>query len=290
MGIYKEVKGKINGGLPTYLITKDLLETLERKYGYNINDDMQKQLSSLQEEFVQKFWEAAKLPNRIERYELDASELSAELENVIRDNCKTPLISLDRVYIQNGSSFQMVNDFLDVTRRTDPITGAVTLEERPGSRPLIEQIVYLRNHHSEVSLADVGSFTGDTLLKIIKWLENEGISVKQVYLSVAGKGVEAKLKDTNVEVITVYGANFYEWIELRDLLGIDGRAVGLSSDGDRLYIPYWENLTEWASIPEESVEPVKEICQSSYKAIMQLLRDNGYDVSKIGRIMEYKKR
>jgi len=275
---------------PTYLITKDLLETLERKYGFNIDNNIREQLSSLQEEFVSKFWDAVKLPDGIEIYQLSASELSAELKNVIRDNCKTPLISLDRVYIQNGNSFQMVNDFLDVTRRTDPITGAVTLEERPGSRPLVEQIVYLRNHHNEVSLADVGTFTGDTLLKIIKWLENEGISVKQVYLGVAGEGVEAKLKDTNVEIITVYGANFYEWIELRDLLGIDGRAVGLSSDGDRLYIPYWENLTEWASIPEESVEPVKEICQSSYKAIMQLLRDNGYDVSKIGRIVEYKKR
>jgi len=274
---------------PTYLITKDLLETLERKYGFNIDNNIREQLSSLQEEFVSKFWDAVKLLDGIEIYQLSASELSAELKNVIRDNCKTPLISLDRVYIQNGSSFQMVNDFLDVTRRTDPITGAVTLEERPGSRQLVEQIVYLRNHYNEVSLADVGTFTGDTLLKIIKWLENEGISVKQVYLGVAGEGVEAKLKDTNVEIITVYGANFYEWIELRDLLGIDGRAVGLSSDGDRLYIPYWENLTEWASIPEESVEPVKEICQSSYKAIMQLLRDNGYDVSKIGRIVEYKK-
>ena len=187
MRIYKEVKGKINGGLPTYLITKDLPETLERKYGYNINDDMRKQLSSVQEEFVQKFWEAAKLPNGIERYELDVSELSVELKNAIRDNCKTPLISLDRVYIQNDSSFKMVNDFLDVTRRTDPITGAVTLEERPGSRPLVEQITYLRNHYSEVSLADVGAFTGDTLLKIIKWLENEGISVKQVYLGEIGR-------------------------------------------------------------------------------------------------------
>jgi len=275
---------------PTYLITKDLLETLEQKYGFNIDNNTREQLSSLQEEFVSKFRSAVKLPDGIEIYQLSASELSSELKNVIRDNCKTPLISLDRVYIQNGGSFQMVNDFLDVTRRTDPITGAVTLEERPGSCPLIEQIIYLRNHYSEVSLADVGAFTGDTLLKIIKWLENEGISVKQVYLGVAGEGVEAKLKDTSVEIITVYGANFYEWIELRDLLGIDGRAVGLSSDGDRLYIPYWENLTEWASIPEESVEPVKEICQSSYKAIMQLLRDNGYDVSKIGRIVEYKKR
>ena len=78
--------------------------------------------------------------------------------------------------------------------------------------------------------------------------KNEGISVKQVYLGVAGRGVEAELKDGNVEIITVYGANFYEWIELRDLLGIDGRAVGLSFEGYRLYIPYWENLTEWASI------------------------------------------
>lgn len=275
---------------PTYLITKDLLETLGQKYGFNIDNNTREQLSSLQEEFVSKFRNAVKLPDGIEIYQLSASELSSELKNVIRDNCKTPLISLDRVYIQNGGSFKMVNDFLDVTRRTDPITGAVTLEERPGSCPLIEQIIYLRNHYNEVSLADVGAFTGDTLLKIIKWLEDEGISVKQVYLGVAGEGVEAKLKDTSVEIITVYGANFYEWIELRDLLGIDGRAVGLSSDGDRLYIPYWENLTEWASIPEESVEPVKEICQSSYKAIMQLLRDNGYDVSKIGRIVEYKKR
>jgi len=276
---------------PTYLITKDLLETLERKYGYNINDDdVRKKLSSVQEEFVQKFWEAAKLPNGIERYELDASELSVELKNAIRDNCKTPLISMDRVYIQNDSSFKMVNDFLDVTRRTDPITGAVTLEERPGSRPLVKQVAYLRNHYSEVSLADVGAFTGDTLLKIIKWFENEGISVKQVYLGVAGRSVEAELKDVNVEIITVYGANFYEWIELRDLLGIDGRAVGLSSEGHRLYIPYWENLTEWASISKESVEPVKEICQSSYKTIMQLLRGNGSDISKIGRIVEYKKR
>ena len=224
---------------PTYLITEDLPETLERKYGYNINDDIRKQLSSIQEEFVSKFRNAVKLPDGIEIYQLSASELSAALKNVIR-NCKTPLISLDRVYIQNenGGSFQMVNDFLDVTRRTDPITGAVTLEERPGSSPLVKQITDLRNYYSKVSLADVGAFTGDTLLKIIKWLENGGISVKQVYLGVAGKDVEAELKDINAEVMTVYGANFYEWIEARDVLGIDGRAVGLSTEGYRLYIPY----------------------------------------------------
>jgi len=100
-----------------------------------------------------------------------------------------------------------------------------------------------------------------------------------------------ELKDISVdEIITVYGANFYEWIELRDLVGIDGRAVGLSSEGYRLYMPYWENLTEWASVPEESMAPVKEICLKAYRGIMQLLRDNGYYVSKIGRIVEYKKR
>jgi len=100
-----------------------------------------------------------------------------------------------------------------------------------------------------------------------------------------------ELKDISVdEIITVYGANFYEWIELRDLVGIDGRAVGLSSEGYRLYMPYWENLTEWASIPKESMAPVKEICLKAYKAIMQLLRGNGSDISKIGKIVEYKKR
>ena len=100
-----------------------------------------------------------------------------------------------------------------------------------------------------------------------------------------------ELKDISVdEIITVYGANFYEWIELRDLVGIDGRAVGLSSEGYRLYMPYWENLTELASVPEESMAPVKEICLKAYRGIMQLLRDNGYYVSKIGRIVEYKKR
>ena len=273
---------------PIYLITEDVPETLKRKYGLNIDNNTREQLSSIQEEFVQKFRKAVKLPDGIEIYELSASELSAALENVIRDNCKTPLISLDRVDIQNGSSFKMVNDFLDVTRRTDPITGAVTLEERPGSRPLVEQIVYLGNHYSEVSLADVGAFTGGTLRKIIELLENEGISVKQVYLGVAGGGVEAKLKDINVEIITVYGANFYDWVEGRDFV-IDGRAVGLSPEGKRLYIPYWENL-KWASIPKKSIGPVKEICQSSYKDIMRLLRDNGYDVSKIGIIVEYKRK
>jgi len=290
MTIYKEVKGKINGGLPTYLITKDLVETLGGKYGYNINDDMRKQLSSIQEEFVPKFWEAAKLPNGIERYDLDASKLSDSMKEVIRDNCKTPLISMDRVYIQNDSSFQMVNGFLDVTRRTDPITGAVTLEERPGSSPLVKQITDLRNYYSKVSLADVGAFTGDTLREIIKLLENEGISVKQVYLGVAGKDVEAELKDINAEVMTVYGANFYEWIEARDVLGIDGRAVGLSTEGYRLYMPYWYNLTGWASIPEESVGPVEELCRNSYIDIIQLLRDNKFDTSKIGKIMEYQRR
>ena len=54
--------------------------------------------------------------------------------------------------------------------------------------------------------------------------------------------------------------NFYEWIELRDLFGIDGRATGILN-GIRTFMPYWENLTQWASIPQCNEQKVAELCK-----------------------------
>lgn len=262
---------------PTYLITKDLVETLRNKYNFKLSEDLCSKIRILGNDFVSKFWGVSELPNSINKCELKANTLTTELMNLLRKNGNPEYVSLDRVYAP------LAPKFLEVTRLTDPETGTIKISERYGSKPLLNQINDLENNR--IILVDVGIFDGKTLLKVIDMMEQKNLTVTEIYLAVSNWNISPELNN-NRSLRVVKRFNFYEWIELRDLLGIDGRNIGINNDGTRNYVPYWENLIDWASIPKVAEKKVVDLCKEYSKILFAVLRKNTNEEAiarKIGR-------
>ncbi len=277
----------------TYLVTRDLVETLEGKIGYDLaSSELRAEIRALELGFLNEFWEY--IPDTVNKVALGASELSAEMNRFLKES-KYPIVSLDRVYISDA------NAFLDVARITDSITGKILrIAERPGTKDLVEQIEDIREFE-QIALVDVGAFDGTTLSNLCKSLYLKGIQVQSIALGVTNSGALEKIRtlvigpgdrdDSDagmaegeyvpIEVSQAYTFDLLEWIELRDFFGIDGRAIGLSGDGQRQFIPYWENLG-WASIAGNDQSAVEELCKRYNAKLCRLLDNAGYDLKDIG--------
>ena len=266
----------MNTNSRTYLITKDLVETLERKISIPLSSSLRRTIRGLENSFLNSFWNL--LPEEVEKESVESS-LATSIFYKILSKRALPLISLDRIYLPEAEAF------LEVTRKTDQYTGEITITERPGSKTIQEQIESI-DIEKEVAIGDVGAFEGTTVAEVIDLLNQRGIVVKEVYLSFTSLKALQKLNGIRkVSAINIF--DFYEWVELRDLFGIDGRIVKYE-DNQRVFIPYWENLTGWASIQEDAVPTVKMLCQEHNEALINLLKRARKPVEKIGRTVQFK--
>src|SRR3989339_316005 len=119
----------------------------------------------------------------------------------------------------------------------------------------------------------------------VRDLENSGLDIEEIYLGFSSNKANRRINN-NRKLTALNLFDFYEWIEMRDFFGIDGRNVGMDSD-TRLYIPYWENLPKWASISKEKEREVAELCKDYNGILLGLLKQEEYDVRKIGRMIKY---
>ena len=233
------------------------MPTLERKIRIPLIPNQKEEISRLEEEFLYRFW--SYVPNGINKIAMDALTTSIELERA----CKIglPVVSLDRVYVTDADKY------LEVTRVTDKLTGKITVGERPGTKSLIEQVTSLRDY-KEIVLVDVGAFEGETILKVCGILEEKDIKVVEIFLGYSSIGANKRINnDRKMTALNLF--EFYEWVELRDLFGIDGRRT---ADGG--LIPYWDNLIRWASISPENDLSVKQLCKEYNQKLMNILGGN----------------
>ena len=170
----------------TYLVTRDIVETLERKIGYELSENASAEIIRMENEFLSEFWSF--IPEGIEKKEMKASLVSKELEDLVPRN-GLPIISLDRVYAPN------IRERLEITRTTNPITGTTKITERPGYKSINKQIDPIRKYN-EVVLVDVGAFEGATLLEVCDRLERKGIYIKEIY------DIKAGVKSPSLSYIT----------------------------------------------------------------------------------------
>lgn len=261
---------------PTYLITKDIVETLERKFGYPLTSELRAELRTLERKFLRVFFNL--LPNEINNVSLDASFVSDQITEYVRAR-NVPVVSLDRVYLPDA------NDYLEVTRVTNRESGEVRIAERSGKLKLEEQLERLGAQYGRICLVDVGAFEGKTILDLCEMLNTAGVSVEEICLGISGKEAKEKIEQ-RFRLKTFSTFNFYEWIELRDLFGIDGRNVGFEN-GKRLIMPYWENICKWASVPEEKRRFAENLCRKFNREIIGRLWQEGYDLTKLGVPVRY---
>lgn len=256
---------------PTYLITRDLVETLERKFNYPLTDEIKRDFRIIEKSFLSKFWKL--FPTDLSNTSLAASTVSQNLENYFIGR-SIPVISLDRVYLPNA------DDYLEITRLTDQKTGQVRISERSGKLKLENQLDYLSSKYKKINLADVGAFEGKTIIDVCAMLKARRIDVNEICLGIVGTEAKEKIEE-RFRLKTFNCFKFYEWIELRDLLGIDGRNVGVD-DGRRLIMPYWENITQWASVPEQRSLDAEKLCKQFNMQIIGRLWQEGYDLNLLG--------
>ena len=262
----------------TYLITKDIIESLERKFEYQLDSITKRKIREFEDLFLEEFWQV--IPNKIEKKAVNISSVVQDLEYISRKS-GYPVVSLDKIYSPNADSF------LEVTRITDPISDQIKIAARPGKPTLEQQIKTLKNEYQKIVLTDVGAFEGQTLLEICFLLEQEEIQIEEICLGFSSNEANSRINNSrSLTALNIF--NFYEWIEFRDFFGIDGRNVG-TDNGSRVFIPYVENLSKWASIPKNTEQMGIDICLEYNLRLTTLLVNQGYDLEKIGKPIQYNK-
>ena len=280
----------------TYVLTMDVPETLARKYGITealVNPDLRERLETVQEVFAASY--QAVMPDGVNTrlfYTGGMTEQLTAAAEKMRSAIGNPIVvSLDHVYDTKA-------DFhLEITRETNPMTGQKKLANRFGTPPINEQFKTLRRlsrkrgaNSDGVLLTDVGSFEGGTLGEVTKRLETYGIPLQGVVIgltsSVGMSTLTAKFGE-KIQMLEVIPSMF-EWVEVRDLILIDGRKVPqiYTQDGVRRYIPYIDNLRDWATLRTQAQQDLAaRLCNTAYSEVITLLRETGANTT--ARIGEF---
>ncbi len=266
----------------TYVITKDLVPTLQNRLGIPMPISLAESINRLENEFLEGFWGFVNVEAQHEVLD------SAELVEVVRgklENEKRPIICFDDVYfpwIREGR--------FSITRLTNPLDSSkYVFGPRPGFPSLDEQIANLRGLYGdgEVAILDIGAFSADSLIEPLFDFQKAGLKPVTIYLGLAGINAAEKLKKHGLSVSVAHSYQFDDWIELRDFFGIDGRKVdqtkvdfnGIENmAGKNLFIPYRENPGEWASIVGDKQEDFRRFCDKYSEQLMSLVRDSGTNI------------
>lgn len=257
---------------------------------------------------------------------IDYSELKKGISDLLAEERKSglPVISLDRLYIDN-SEFN-----LSISRLTNPRTGEKGLGPREGrsvslrelgveqEQPTIDQQLdeiasdLKQRGKKEAIIADVGIFSGESLIGIMDRFKERGIKIKSIVSGLSVREGVDNLKKYGVDVksVRVYEA-VHDWLEARDFFpGVpaSGRIAGQPVWGTSEYrvieseprvkrlshaievitrtpysLPYifpFGDPVGWASLPKESANEVSRVCLEESIGIHKMLEEeNGRPVT-----------
>ncbi|MDE1870153.1 MAG: hypothetical protein KGH71_04180 [Candidatus Micrarchaeota archaeon] len=283
----------------TYIITKDVNDTLLNKLGVNevmTVPKLRDQIDRLQDSLIKEFKGVLSPDTNIKVFDTAtiSSSIQKKLVELVRNDIYPISISLDRVYRRYASLH------LEVTRAINPINGdKLPLTNRHNSAPLQDQVKdlavminFLKHKYPskkiEVAMLDVGSFEGNTVTMIEELLRSADIFVNHIVLGLSTpQGYGNLLKIYGDRVSVRIPTEFYEWMELRDLFLIDGKQVPDSYrvNGARVFVPYTEMLVKDASVPEQNEREAIEICLRYNKEILEILKSNGVNRDRIGEFV-----
>lgn len=281
-----------------YLITKDIVPTLINKLGiYELKNlpHAQKKLKELENAFVGEFSEILRSGTLVRA--VDAEDIAAALRErisaIAHENPNHLTVSLDRVYGPVASYH------IEITRALEPITGrsfhganrfnSLPVEVQVSDLKLMQEIKKRNNKGMELTviLADVGTYEGKTIKRMMRMLSKEGIIINKVVVGIATEKGYTTLRNAYGDAIIACNIerDLYEWMELRDLMLIDGRQALLGSytNGVRYFVPYSELLVKEAKVPKRKEQEAIEICYRFHNEIMDLLKDLGIESERIGK-------
>ncbi|MBW6451675.1 MAG: hypothetical protein K0B02_03000 [DPANN group archaeon] len=279
----------VNPDEKTYLLTKDIVPTLKYRLNVPISVGSEAKIERLENQFINQFFDYTNKGNT--NVHLNHSELTNGAIDLLKKHSSDNIISCDEVYFPNG----IADDYLSITRITDPGNPSnYKLGERPGNIPLKTQLNVLEQKYSgkKITLLDIGAFGGDSILDTVSILNDRNITVENIVLSVSNIDAINRINnETNLDIYSHKIYNFDDWIELRDLFGIDGRKINKTEvpsnaitsqqefkKADKLFAPYWENPVKWATVEPEYKDQAIELSKSTFGELQKILIDDGFNV------------
>jgi hypothetical protein len=248
-----------------YVITKDISRFLVNRKGLVLPEEDLRELDSLEDAFAKDFESALGRP----------IVYIKDIGGPVTPPSKR--ISLDNVHFK-GNEHEV-----QVTRTVRPFELSAPPEElpRPGYSSINDQIRALPS--GEYTVCDVGIFSGDTLLKVCNAIESRGdIVIEDLWVGLTGKkahdsgkiyckrsGRERKISFPEGRIFDFEDGG--DWLEMRDLLGFDGRTI-LSDNPNYHFSCYSTNLGKHASIPEDCCGTILEICTGYFDRVLDLLK------------------
>jgi hypothetical protein len=290
---------------PSYLITTGITNLLETRYGLILPKDVRKNIQEIETDYVRIL---GKFLGRHFTFDvLNPRKIEGTLRGMMEKE-RDPVVCLDDVFFRG-----MYDQEFSVTRLTHPDTGEQVIGPRSGKPSIEYQVNAMAEKFSgrRVALLDIGIFHGDTLLNsssdsslsLAERLRENNVDVGNLYLGVANEPFVGKFEKAGMHVRAAHMYDFSDaengmggdWIEVRDLLGFDGRKPYFEnlngSSSKVLFTPYTVDkkmLEDKASIPPELADFVMNLSSECARLIRLTIEDAGFSVT-YGPIKEHKK-
>jgi len=275
----------------SYVISKCLNQTLKNRYNLNLNVQTRNEIDKLEQNFINEF--KGYITEQVDFVTLEYNDVKTPVINkIIEEN--NPIISLDDIYF-NINDTPQVCDSLSVTRTVKPDSpfGEASIEGRNGFPLKSVQLEKLANKYcgKNISILDIGIFSGETLVELIEDFKEYNIIVDRVYVSICGKDSLKEINGKNylnngytgeVEIITNSNQeyDFEDWLEFRDILWIDGRNVDSSNiqgyESSKIFVPYRENPSKFMTIDDDNVQDVINLGDKYFEKLNQIIENDGY--------------
>lgn len=259
----------------SYLITRDLVPTLKNRLNIEINKEISAKVKRLEEEFIEKMWSFV---NEDDTHNiLDTDEISNDVLSMLK-NEERPVICFDDVHFSD-----IADEYFSITRLTDPANPKnYIFGPRPGHLSFPEQLSKIKREigKKDIAILDVGAFKGTSIIEPLYDFKSKGLNPSAIYLGLAGRSAIDHLASHGLRPHVAHSYDFDDWIELRDLFGIDGRKVDQSKidftgiecyRGERLYMPYRENPEDWASIVPGKHNEFVGLCDEYFSRLQEIL-------------------
>lgn len=208
------------------VLTDDIEQFISTVYCKDVPHETRKAIRTATRHFIKEF--ISLMPPHVHVRVESCKNISAALLRAARHQ-NHPILSLD------DKTITWADDYLYLTNKVD-INGRAKWTNKPGTPPLREQIDALKRRVNRVLLVDVGAQSGQTIAKTIALLEKAEILVAHALVLISGESVLSGPLKRRVTALKHF--KHLRWIELRDLLGLDGRILE-NKAGETIKVPTW---------------------------------------------------
>jgi len=240
------------------VITDDVIHFLKLKSRDSLTPTIVEQLSKLKSDFFMEF--SRHLPENITLKVRDVDVLVDRITAMAASLFGTA-VSLDRVALSRSPFFLDITSIMTERGRE--------WASKPQCPPIDAQLDELIKQCSAVKLVDIGSQSGSLISYVCGRLLKRNVKIGGIVIGIAGRYSQRQLSVLHYPLCIVERFEYLRWIELRDLLGLDGRIVMIEGAPTRL--PAWISFIKNSPLTKCEANKLEFICKDYRKKIIDVL-------------------